>query len=380
MKDKGYFGSLAMVIGTAIGAGIFGLPYAIAHVGAGLGMIYLAILGGSVVIVTLAYAEVVLRTKGSHQFFGYAEIYLGKKVKTLAVFILTFGIIGSLIAYIIEVGNFSHALLSGLLGGDEIHYSLIFFALAAASVYFGLGMVVRLEKFMVFFLIFVVAGICIIGLPQLDFDNLQGALFEADYILPYGVILFAAGAASVVPELKDALGRKKKAIGRVILGGMIFTLLIFAVFSLTTLGAAGNRITESAVIGTGEVLGHGILYLGALFGILAMSTSFLSLGLVLRDALMRDFNFSKPVAWLTVFTPPLIIVLLRLATFIQAIGIVGAVLGSLEGIIILCLWRKSKKSGRRNPEFTIKLPGLIFATLILIFAIGFIATLFDVLS
>ena len=375
MSEKGIFGSIAMVIGTAVGAGIFGIPYAFAHVGALAGMFYLIILGGGVVLITLAYAEVVLRTKGRHQFFGYAERYLGKKAKILCSFILIFGIIGSLIAYIIEVGTFSHALLAGIFGGQVIHYSLAFFVLASGAVYFGLGMVVKLEKFMVFFLLFVVASMCAIGLPKVDFNNLKVALFETNYILPYGVILFAAGAASIVPELKDALGKRKKYIGKVVIIGMGLTMFIFAAFALIILGATGSRVTESAMIGAGEVLGKGVLYLGSIFGILAMSTSFLSLGLVLRNAFMRDFNISKNLAWLAVFVPPLVIVLLSLTSFIQVIGIVGAVLGSLEGIIILLLWRRAKKQGKRKPEYVIKIPGVVFYLLMLIFVVGFVSTL-----
>lgn len=378
MNEKGIFGSLAMIIGTAVGAGIFGIPYAFAHVGAFWGMVYLIVLGGSVLITTLAYAEVVLRTPGKHQFFGYAEKYLGKKSKILCSSILIFGIIGSLIAYIIEVGNFSHALFSGIFGGEPMLYSIAFFILGAAAVYFGPGMVVRLEKLMVFFLIFVVSLICVMGLPKVDLDNLKGALFEVNYVLPYGIILFAAGAASVVPELKEALGRRKKLFGRVIILGMALTLLMYALFSLTIVGAVGEQTTASAMIGAGKVLGKSVLYLGAIFGILAMATSFLSLGLVLRDAFMRDLHFSKSMSWLAVFLPPLIFVLLRLTTFIQVIGIVGAVLGSLEGIIILLLWRQSKKQGGRHPEFTIKLPGFVFWLLMLIFIVGFVVTVLDV--
>ena len=53
------FSSIAILIGTIIGAGIFGIPYAISKVGFGIGVIYLLVLGAVILVVTLAFGEVV---------------------------------------------------------------------------------------------------------------------------------------------------------------------------------------------------------------------------------------------------------------------------------------------------------------------------------
>lgn len=378
MQMKGIFGSIAILVGTAVGAGIFGIPYAFAHVGVPAGLFYLFFLGGGVILVSLAYGEVVLRTPDKHQFFGYAQIYLGKFGRISSIFILIFSTIGTLIAYIIEVGAFSHALFNNLFGGLPIYYSLIFFILASAAVYFGLGMVVKLEKFMVFLLLLTVLIICLWGLPALRADNLVGPLLDLNYILPYGVILFAVGAAGIIPELKDSLNNKRKLFAKVIIIGLGIAVIVYAVFATVVVGVSGKNTTDSALIGLGQILGTKMLYLGTIFGILAMTTSFLSVGLVLRDAYIRDFKLTKILAWLLVFLPPLIIVLLNLVSFITVIGLVGAIFGSFEAIVILLMWIKAKKYGKRKPEYQMKFPSWVLAMLFLIFFVGFITTMIDV--
>ena len=77
MKNK-VFRAISALVGTVIGAGIFGIPYVVAKIGFLPGIFYLLTLGTLVLFLNLLYGEVILRTPGDHQLTGYAEIYLGK--------------------------------------------------------------------------------------------------------------------------------------------------------------------------------------------------------------------------------------------------------------------------------------------------------------
>ena len=84
---KSVYRAIAVLVGTTIGAGIFGIPFVVSKIGFVPGIFYLLILGVLVLILNLAYGEIILRTPGDHQLTGYGEIYfgeIGKKIASLA--------------------------------------------------------------------------------------------------------------------------------------------------------------------------------------------------------------------------------------------------------------------------------------------------------
>ena len=78
LKTKTFIAGLAILIGTAIGAGILGIPYVVAKSGFLIGLGYIILLGLIILLVNLYLGEIILRTKGKHQLGGYAKKYLGK--------------------------------------------------------------------------------------------------------------------------------------------------------------------------------------------------------------------------------------------------------------------------------------------------------------
>ena len=106
MKDKTSLLAYASLIGTIIGAGVFGIPYVMSRSGILFSLFYFLILGGVALFLHLAFGEIVLRTKEKHRLIGYAQKYLGKKAKILITFSTLFGTIGALLAYIILGGDF----------------------------------------------------------------------------------------------------------------------------------------------------------------------------------------------------------------------------------------------------------------------------------
>jgi len=144
-SSSNFIRATAILTGTIIGAGMYGIPYAVSKSGFFIGLLMIIILGEVVVILNLAYGEVISRTKGKHQFTGYAEKYLGKKGKMLALFSVLTGLYGGLIAYIIEVGK----LLDFLFPLDSItspfFWSLMFFITVSLAVLLGLKIVSRID-------------------------------------------------------------------------------------------------------------------------------------------------------------------------------------------------------------------------------------------
>jgi len=63
---------------------------------------------------------------------------------------------------------------------------------------------------------------------------------------------------------------------------------------------------------------------------------------------------------------------LGLRQFIPIIGFLGVVLGAINGTAIVLMYKKAKKFGNREPEYSLKIPGLIPYVLIGIFILGLI--------
>ncbi|MBI2465609.1 MAG: hypothetical protein HYV66_00005, partial [Candidatus Sungbacteria bacterium] len=58
--------------------------------------------------------------------------------------------------------------------------------------------------------------------------------------------------------------------------------------------------------------------------------------------------------------------------FINILSFTGAVLGGLEGLLLIWIWRKSKIKGDRDPEYQLAIPRPLLFLLVLIFLAGVI--------
>ena len=83
VKNYNFFCAIAVLIGTIVGAGTFGLPFVFAKAGFTAGILYLLALTAVVLAIHLVYGEIILRTNGSHRLVGYAAKYLGPQAQIL---------------------------------------------------------------------------------------------------------------------------------------------------------------------------------------------------------------------------------------------------------------------------------------------------------
>lgn len=368
-KKSGLLGAISIFLGTAIGAGVFGIPFVFSKAGFFVGCIHLCVLGAIMILVSIAYGEVCLRTKGKHQLIGYAGLYAGKKGRILAWLALFLGIYSALVAYTIEVGVFLHAVLSPWWGGSPFIYSLIFFTIMALALFIGLKSIVWIDKIMVLLLLTIIGVLFLFGMPKIDLNHL--ITFDSkNILLPYGVILFALGAASAIPTMKEILQGQLKKLKMAISFAAMIPILVYALFAFVVVGVNGASTTEGAIIGLSSELGNTVLVLGSILGILAMTTSFASLGLVLKEAYQYDFKLSKTLSWFLVLIVPLVIFILNFMTFVEILGFAGAIIGGFEGIIIIMIHQKAKKQGQRNPEYSIEFPKIFRSILYCVFILG----------
>lgn len=361
-----FFKALFTLVGTTIGAGIFGLPYAFLQGGFFLSTVYLLGLGFLTLVLNLCYGEVILKTSGDHQLTGYAEIYLGKLGSRLAAISLIFGCYGALLAYIIIGGDFL-SLLFNIPQAKSV-FSYLFFFLAASVTFFGLRAISRIEGILVSLLLFLTFTTLFFGIPKVSFTNFF--LGGRDIFLPYGVVLFAMAGSSIIPEIEEILRKEHKNLKKAIIWGTLIPLLIYFLFAVVVLGISGPYTSEDTLLGLSGLLDPRLITLGALVGLLNIATSFFTLVYVLRETYFRDFHLGKLTSWLLACFVPLIFFIFRTPTFVEVIGATGSWMIGLTCILIMLIFLKAKIYGERKSEYEmdISLPLVQFS--ILLFLLG----------
>lgn len=361
---------VATLIGSIVGAGILGLPYAINKVGFLPGMIMLVILGVFMIILELMYMEVVLRTKRDHEIPGYGSIYLGNKV---GIFALGIGILtgyGTLLAYLIAQGD----ILSTLFGGSPTLWTWLFFAGGSYIVYRGLSAVRTIELFMT---LGIFAILFLIGLhahPHIQATNLSHVSLK-NIILPYGVLLFALAGTTSVPQVRQELKGNEHRLPAVIIVANVIVIAIYALFVWLALGVTGSETTEVATIGLGKILGRNMLNLSNALAFFTISTSFITVGLSIRRLFQYDYGLPRLTAWLATIAIPAFIFALGFTNFIAVLGLVGGVIIGLQAIILIFAFKHAQESGSRKPEFTLGSLKYVSLVLIAVFIVGAVLSL-----
>ena len=374
MKD--FLKAIAILIGTTIGAGMFGVPYVVAKIGFFPGLIYIFFLGCLVLLLNLIYGEVILRTPGDHQLGGYVQTYLGRKksfIKWLSTISFFISIYGALLAYLIKIGEFL-ALIFG--AGSPVFYSILFFALGSLIVSRGLKAVSSFGFLFVVLLSILILGISLPGLSKVEITNLSYANLSY-FFLPYGVILFALTGSSVIPEMEEVLRKKTGKFKKAIIIGAIIPPLVYSLFALFVVGTCGALTSDDAITCLLPFFPGSVVKFGAFLGVLAMGSSFFTLGYVLREVWFRDFKASKRWSLFLACAPSFLLFLFGAREFIEVLEFSGAVSGGLTGILILTMFQKAKTMGKRKPAFSLRVPKFLIIILYAVFFLGMFSPFFD---
>jgi len=187
-----------------------------------------------------------------------------------------------------------------------------------------------------------------VGFPAVDISNIKfiASSNYFEFLLPFGVIFGALTGYAVIPEVvrisRSGGNHPQKSIQVVILGTLI-PAVVYLVFQYIVVGVSGSAVTEEAVNGLTPFLNNWIVDVGAIFGILAMVTSHLTLTHVIKDMFNDDFHINPNISWVMAILPPFIIFLLGMHSFIVVLDFMGTWLGITSAIFIFLLYRKSQK-------------------------------------
>ncbi len=374
---KSFLFALSILIGTIVGAGIFGIPYVIEKSGIIPGFFYFLVLGGVVLLIHLFFGEIILRTEENCRLVGLSQKYLGNWGRRLITVSVIVGITGALLAFLILGGEFLKILLSPLLNLSSSEFTFIFWLVLSYFIFRGIKLIAPAEFFtnsLFFFIIIIILGFC---LPKFDLTNIS--VFNLPSIfLPFGVLLFSLIGWSAIPEICNFLKNPgaKRNLKKIIVLSSIIVITLYLLFALAVIGVAGENVSQDTLSGLIPFLGPQIIFFIALAAVITLADSFLALGLYLRNTFILDLKFPKITSTMITCGFPLILFLIGFRSFIETIGFVGTIVGVIEGIAIILIFKKAKTKGNRKPEYSLKIPSILLYFLMLILILGAISQAF----
>lgn len=340
---KDYVYPVATISGSIIGVGFFSLPFIASKVGIWIMLFYFVILTILVLTIHLIFGEISLKTPDYKRFPGFIDFYLGEKAKVFSLFSVILGYFGVLLVYLIIGGQFLSSLLMPFFGQSVIFYTLIYFILAGAIIYFGISIISKFEFYALLFLLFSFILVFIKGYQDFNLSNIFVSGFKlqaSSWFLPYGAIIFSLWGVGLIPEAEEMVINSKKSLKKIIIISTLIPAVFYILFVFLILGITGKNTTESALTGLSSYLGNGVVLLSILVGVVITFSAFITHGLNLKKIFVYDLKINEKYALIFTCLTPMILFLLGLNSFVGLISFVGGVLLGIDGIMILLMYKK----------------------------------------
>lgn len=343
-KTLSVFQASAIVTGYGIGGGILTMPYLANKVGFWMAMIILVLSFVGCYFLHMMIADLTIKAGKKAQLLDIFSKYIlrgkAKNVLTIICFvILAVVLYTNLAAYI----NGAAEIISEELTMIPLPVAkLIFYVIAAIVALFGLKILGISEGTAIIFILAVVFSLCIgsaFNIKNAINMNLGGF---RDILAFFGMAMFAFSAFFSIPQVVDGLEQDTKAIKLSINIGMAINMLIMVlVIVFATLSS--EEITETGIIGWSNGIGIWARFLGCVFTILAMLTTYWSISFALRDILHNMLKINIKLCWLIATLPSLGIALLPIGNFLSYLELAAGAIAILIALFVIPSFHIARK-------------------------------------
>lgn len=368
MKQKSYTLVVALnLLGTIIGAGVFGLPEVFARTGIlGGSLLFFAVLTLAILL-HLMFTDIVLNVPGKHRIPGYVGVVLGDKLYWLAGVGVFLKIAGTILAYIILGGEFLSMLSKNAFGGSTWIWSLVFWIAGSLVVFYGLKIVSAVESELTWLLIGFMLFSLLVLFPFVNW-NVFGQMHLQGTFNAFGVIFFSVIGISIMPDLVDlAHGKRSDSRKGVFWGTLLAGILswLFGIF------IAGVYPGIHSVRDIQLVFPPIFWWLIPSIGLLAVITSYITMAQALKFTLHIDLKLGSIAAWIITILFPFLLYIFVSRDFLATLGFVGGVLTAFVALLLcICAYKvfnASKTKSKFNPVWRQVPLVLGLALLLLIF-------------
>lgn len=378
-KERGsVLGGMLLVAGSAIGAGMLGLPLVTGHAGFLPSLVIFFFCWVFMSITALLLLEVNLFAGKDSNIISMAYQSLGNLGKYISFAVYIFLIYSMLVAYIDASGILTRDFFNRTFNFhfSSIEGSLFFAILFGLFVFLGTLFVDRLNRLFMLGLILTYILVLFFGASAVHNEYLQHRVWGYS-LLAIPVVITSFGYHNIIPTLTSYLhGDKKRMILVVVLGGAL-PLLIYVLWEWLILGVVPFQVFQANASFENVLtfVPHSKVNLfSQYFAFFAIVTSFLAQALALVDFLRDAFRAKKTIFnrfWLVllVLIPPFFLAISFPGIFVKALGYVGGFAAIILFVLIPSFMVWELRYRRRESAHKI-VPGGRFTLSCVIF-IGF---------
>lgn len=352
------FGSMLIIAGTTIGAGMLALPMASSSLGFGVSTVIMIVIYFFMAYTALLMIELHQFAPQDATLHTLAYNLLGRKGQVVAGFSMMFLFYALCAAYIAGGGEQVYEKLKSFLNIDiPIQSGAILFTLLIALVVSSSTRSVDLLNRFLFVLKFLVLIVMLAFLfPYTSVENLVNLPIAQGLILSALPVIFTSfGFHGSIPSIVKYVGKDVKSLRWIMIVGSSLPLLVYLMWQLASQGALSQTIllnnhNLSAFITSLGSIAHNS-YIGTIISIfanLALATSFLGVSLGLFDFISdllskNEKEASRFVSSIVTFLPPLCFALFYPQGFIKALGFAAFALVILALFLPAAMVYKQRK-------------------------------------
>lgn len=332
----------SILIATIIGAGMFSLPFVFHTSGLVITLLYLIFFGILAAYIHLIYADVVIRANAKHQHFpGYIKQYLGNRTGMFASVVVLITLLFTLTAFLILSTSFLHIIIPSL---PPLTLLFIFWALGTIFSFITIKGLAIFDTITTTITLVAIASVFIYWGSSIPFNSsLFPMLNSSELLVPFGPVLFSFLGFSAIPALV-AYTRKEvlpfQNIRKTIILGSLIPAFFYFLFVIAIWGLSPFVSTDS-VSGLIVNIPASIMLTIGILGFVSLWDSYSSAGRDISKLLQAEFDFSFLISFIVVAIAPLALFFFGFNNFIAVIDIVGGILLSTWGILIILAWKKA---------------------------------------
>lgn len=372
MKNR-TLGSVFIVAGTTIGAGMLAMPLAAAGVGFSVTLVLLFALWGLMCYTALLLLEVYQHVPADTGLGSLARRYLGRHGQWVTGFSMMFLMYALTAAYMSGAGELLASSLTAWTGMNISSVSgvFLFTFVAGGVVCIGTSLVDLFNRFLFSAKIIFLVVMLALLLPHVHQVNLLTLPLEKGLALSAMPVIFTSfGFHGSVPSIVSYMGGNVRKLRGIFITGSAIPLVAYIFWQLATLGSiesstfmgmlANHAGLNGLLEALREVVASPHVELAVhLFADLALATSFLGVSLGLFDYLAdlfqrRNTATGRLQTGAITFLPPLAFALFYPRGFVMALGYAGVALAVLALLIPALLAWQSRKA---HPEVEYRVLG-----------------------
>lgn len=386
-------GSVFIVAGTTIGAGMLAMPLAAAGVGFSVTLVLLVGLWALMCYTALLLLEVYQHVPADTGLGTLAKRYLGRYGQWITGFSMMFLMYALTAAYISGAGELLASSISDWTGTSisPTMGVLLFTFVAGGVVCVGTSLVDLFNRLLFSAKIIFLVVMLALLMPHVHKVNLLTLPLQQGLALSAIPVIFTSfGFHGSVPSIVSYMNGNIRKLRWVFITGSAIPLVAYIFWQLATLGSinsstfmgllADHAGLNGLLQALREVVASPHVELAVhLFADLALATSFLGVALGLFDYLADLFQRRNTAAGrlqtgIVTFLPPLAFALFYPRGFVMALGYAGVALAVLALLIPSMLVWQSRK---HNPQATYRVAGgapalaLVFICGIVVIAVQF---------